>query len=73
MQRGHGTANLLGEFAGWGAVGLGGLVGVSETGVGALVLYAGANLGTQFVVQKVWDAKVTQPALEAFRVSHPYP
>jgi len=65
---GYGTANLLGEVAGIGTAAL-----TVETGPGSLVAYAGANLGTQFVVQKAWDAWVTQPILEAFRESHPYP
>jgi hypothetical protein len=65
---GYGTANLLGELAGVGA----GAAGLA-TGPGALVIYAGANLGTQFVVQKAWDAWITQPILEVFRESHPYP
>jgi hypothetical protein len=70
---GYATANLFGELAGWGAVAAGATVGVSETGVGALALYAGGNLVTQVVVQEIWDAYITQPALEAFRESHPYP
>jgi RHS repeat-associated protein len=65
---GYGTANLLGEFAGIGAAAL-----TAPSGPGALVAYAGVNLVTQVAVQETWDALVTQPALEVFRESHPYP
>jgi RHS repeat-associated protein len=70
---GYATANLAGEFAGWGAVAAGASCGVSETGWGALGLYVVGNLGTQFIVTAVWDAEVKQPILEHFRETHPYP
>ena len=68
---GYGTANLVGEITGQLALWGGLTVGVSETGVGALALYAGGNFGGATLTMAGWDASVKPWVMEYYHSQRP--